>query len=57
MKKWLSLIISTVAFFLTHILFDIIFSDPVDFFGAIISTIIFIVIMIVLYLLKIIKFK
>ncbi|MBQ2967787.1 MAG: hypothetical protein IJE10_06695 [Clostridia bacterium] len=57
MKKWLYLILGAVVFFLLNVLLDFLIFNSVHLVKTIISAVGWVLLWIVLYALKIIKFK
>jgi len=57
MKKWVALILGTIIYFLLSVLLDFLFYNSVNLVREIVSAIIWALLLITLYALKIIKLK
>ena len=57
MKKWVALILGTIIYFLLSVLLDVLFYNSVNLVREIVSAIIWALLLITLYALKIIKLK
>ncbi len=57
MNKWIGLIIGTIVFFLINLLFDFIFNNSIELVKTTTATFVWIVLWIIFYMTKIIRFK